>query len=90
MIQRFIAITIVFIAAGVMPGNAQTMMSRERGEQLYQAGSPPKAFATSSNGHWGFATSADASSLADAKAKALGYCAQFGGVTCSVTRSQGK
>jgi hypothetical protein len=56
----------------------------------YESLPAPKAWATSSNGHCGYASGRISSSLADAKAKALDQCRRAGGVGCTITQSEGR
>ena len=54
----------------------------------YEAGRAPKAWVTSDNGHCAFMTAKTASSVEDAKRRALAFCQQHQGQNCRVVATQ--
>jgi len=90
MPKRLILLSTLFLVAGLTPISAQTRCSQVL--EQYRTGQPPKAYAVSAtNSACGFATARSASSLAQARAKALEYCRSAGGGTgCKVELSQAK
>jgi hypothetical protein len=82
-------IVLISVIAGAMPAAAQQRTCVQLRLE-YDAGAIPKAYAAAPNDKCGFATGRSASTLAQAKAKALEYCIGAGGVKCRVVSSQGR
>ena len=80
------ALSVVLLIAAASPAAATCSQLI----QEYQFAAPPKAYAASKNGPCGFASGKSASSIAEARALAVGNCAGAGGIRCSVVQSQAR
>jgi hypothetical protein len=86
MVKLPYALSIALLVLGASPAAA----SCSQLIQEYQFAAPPKAYAAARNGPCGFVSGKTASSLAQAKALAIGNCADAGGIKCSVVQSQAR
>lgn len=88
------ALVVALLASAIAGANvaiAQQGMTCAQLKQEYAAALPPKAWAESANARsCGFASAKSASTLAEARERALGYCANRGNPGCHVTSSAGK